>query len=118
MSQAATPPELVVCIVMDHHQVEEILTGFLEMGIRGATVVDSHGMGEILSTQVPIFAGFKALFPGSTAGTYLIMSVVDHEIVDDVILLVEEICGDLSLPGSGFLFTLPVLTLKSTTGSF
>ena len=112
MSEQGLPPELLVCIVKDHHQVEEILTGFLELGLKGATVLDSRGMGQILSTQVPIFAGFKSMFPGSTAGTYMILTVVERSLVDQVIRLIEEVCGDFSRPGSGFLFTLPVEQVK------
>jgi len=87
MSSDEKKPELLVCIIKDHHQVEEILTGFLELGIRGATVVDGRGMGQILSTDVPIFAGFKSLFPGGTSGTYMIHSVVEHELVEPAIKL-------------------------------
>ena len=100
--------ELLVCIVKDHHQVEDILTGFLELGITGATLFDGRGMGQILSTDVPIFAGFKALFPGGSSGTYMIYSVVTSDQVDDIIQLTEEICGDLESAGAGFLFTVPV----------
>jgi len=112
MSEAERQAELLVCIVKDHHQVEEILTGFLELGIRGATVVDGRGMGQILSTDVPIFAGFKALFPGGSAGTYLILSVVEHDLVEDTIRLAEEVCGDFSRAGIGVLFTLPVQRIR------
>jgi hypothetical protein len=108
----ASTAELLVLVLKDHHQVEEILTGFLELGLRGATVVEGRGMGQILSTEVPIFAGFKTLFPGGNAGTYMILSVVDHGILDDAISLAEEICGDFSRAGTGFLFTLPVGRVK------
>jgi len=104
--------ELLICVVMDHHQVEEILTGFLELGIRGATVLDSRGMGSILSHEVPIFAGFRSLFPGGTAGTYAILSVVSELQVEDAIRLADEVCGDFSEPGTGFLFTVPVKRMK------
>ena len=110
MSEPAT--ELLICIVKEHHLVEEILTGFLEIGIRGATVVDARGMGQILSTEVPIFAGFRSLFPGGSAGTYLILSVVERELVEEAIRLAEDVCGDFGRPGTGFLFTLPVLRAK------
>ena len=105
---APVSSELLVCIVKDHHQVEEILMGFLELGLRGATVVDARGMGQILSTQVPIFTGFRSLFPGGAAGTYMILSVVESERLDDAIRLAEEVCGDFCQPGTGFLFTVPV----------
>lgn len=115
MSEAGLPrsaAELLVCIVKDHHLVEEILTGFLELGIRGATVLDGRGMGQILSTQVPIFAGFKSLFPGGSTGTYVILSVVQPEAVDEAMQLAEEICGDFTRAGTGVVFSLPVLRVR------
>lgn len=112
MSERVSAQELLVCIVMDHHQVEEILTGFLELGIRGATVLDGRGMGSILSNEVPIFAGFQSLFPGSTAGTYAILSVLAEPQVEEAIRLADEVCGDFSKPGTGFLFTVPVKRMK------
>jgi nitrogen regulatory protein PII len=112
MSENGKGSELLVCIVKDHHQVEEILTGFLEMGIKGATVMDARGMGQILSTDVPIFAGFKALFPGGSSGTYVILSIVENDRVDEAIDLADEVCGSLSKAGTGIAFTLPVERVK------
>ncbi len=112
MSSTGGDHQLLVCIIKDHHQVEEILTGFLELGIRGATVIDGRGMGQILSTDVPIFAGFKNLFPGGSSGTYVLMSVVTEEVIEPAAALVNEVCEDLEQAGTGFLFTLPVGYVK------
>jgi len=112
MSEAATAQELLICIVKDHHLVEEILMGFLELGIRGATVLDGRGMGQILSTEVPIFAGFKSLFPGGSSGTYVIFSVVEQERVAQAMELAEDVCGDFARAGTGFLFTVPIGRVK------
>ena len=112
MAEKDASPELLFCIVKNHHQVEEILTGFLDLGVRGATVFDGRGMGQILSTDVPIFAGFRSLFPGGSAGTYLILSVVEEGVIDEVIDLIEEVCGDLGRPGTGVLFTVPVRRIR------
>lgn len=109
MSEAAPARrELLVCIVRDHHHVEEILMGFLDLGLRGATVLDGRGMGQILGSDVPIFAGFRSLFPGGSAGRYVIISVVDPEQVLDAMRLAEEVCGDFTQPGTGIIFTVPV----------
>ena len=105
---APLPAKLLICIVKNNHQVEEILTGFLELGLRGATVVDGRGMEQILSTQVPIFRGLRSMLPGGSAGTHVILSVVQHGLVSDAMRLAEEICGDLDKAGAGFVLTLPV----------
>ncbi len=108
--------ELFVCIVKSHRHVEEILTGFLEFGIRGATVVDGKGMGQIISLEIPIFSGFKSLFPGGGASTYMIISVIEQKLIPRAVELAEEVCGDFSEPGNGFLFTVPVNRVKGMAG--
>ena len=108
--------ELMCTIVRQHRLVEEILTGFLDVGIHGATVVDAKGMGEILTTQVPIFAGFKSLFPVGGGHTYLIMSVVGKDLIDVAMGVVDEAIGDFEEPGSGILFTVPLTRVKGLAG--
>jgi len=51
--------KLLVFICNQPEKLEEILEGFLEVGITGATIIDSLGMGRILAAEVPIFAGLK-----------------------------------------------------------
>ena len=108
--------ELLFCVVHGHRLVEDLLTGFLDVGIRGATVVDAKGMAEILTTQVPIFAGFKSLFPVGGGHTYVIMSALDKDQVDVAIRLIEEVAGDFEQPGSGILFTVPLSRIKGLAG--
>lgn len=100
--------ELLVIVVKDHRQVEEILTGFLELGIRGATVADVRGMGQIISSEIPIFTGFKSLFPGWGTDTHMILSVVDARSRKKAAALARQICGGFASPGSGILFTVPI----------
>ena len=100
--------EKLNCIVKSHRHAEEILMGFLELGIRGATVIDGRGMGQIISADIPIFAGFKALFPVGGGSTYVVLSVMDDELVTRAVQLIDEVTGGLDQPGAGFLFTLPV----------
>ncbi|NIT87525.1 MAG: hypothetical protein GWN82_11915, partial [Gemmatimonadetes bacterium] len=40
---------LLVAVINDPEKLDEILSGFLEMGITGATVLSSEGMGRVLS---------------------------------------------------------------------
>ncbi|MBN1354971.1 hypothetical protein JXA40_01740 [bacterium] len=99
---------LLLCIIKDFNKVEAILTGFLDLGITGATVIDSRGMGEIISEDIPVFAGLRSFFPRGNLHTYIILSVVKHIQIADAFSLIREICGDLCEPGTGIVFTLPV----------
>jgi nitrogen regulatory protein PII len=100
--------KLLVCIVKNHRHAEDILTGFLELGVRGATVVDGRGMGQIVASDIPIFAGFKSLFPVGGGATYLVLSVMDAELSERAIKVIDEVCGSLDKPGAGIAFTIPV----------
>lgn len=104
--------QMLVVVVKDHRHVEEILTGFLELGLRGATVIDARGMGQIVSSDIPIFTGFKSLFPGWGDDTYMILSVVDPDSREKAFRLARDVCGSFESPGSGIMFTLPVFHVE------
>lgn len=50
---------LLVFICNRPEKLDEVLEGFVELGITGATIVDSIGMGRILSRKVPIFVAWR-----------------------------------------------------------
>lgn len=99
--------KLFLIIVDQPPLVDELLTGFLDIGVPGATVIESRGMGSIIRQDMPIFAGLASLFPEST-GNRVVMSVVAEDLVDDVFKLVEEVVGHLDKPNSAICVTLPV----------
>jgi len=100
---------LLVFILNNPEVLEEVLEGYLEVGVTGATVIDSLGMGHILATEVPIFAGFQSMFSAASAYNKTIVSVMkDKEKVDAALDIIEEICGKLGEPGVGIAFTIPL----------
>ena len=101
--------ELMIVVIKESRHLDDILAGFVDIGIKGATVVDSQGMGQLLSADVPIFAGLKGVLPGGTLGSHLIFSVLDQDQVEVAIELINKVCGGFREKGLGFLFTLPVL---------
>jgi nitrogen regulatory protein P-II 1 len=100
--------QLLVAIVKGHARVERIMEGFLEIGVGGATVIDAKGMGQIISTEMPIFSGFRSLFPGSGEESYMILSVIDDDGIDDAVAMLRDVCEGFKEKGTGVVFTLPV----------
>jgi len=100
--------QLMFAAVKGHHLVERVLEGFLELGLPGATVIDAKGMGQIVTTELPIFTGFRSLFPGGGEPSYLILSVLATEQVEEAIGLLRDVCGDFKEKGTGIVFTVPV----------
>ncbi|MGH7482876.1 MAG: P-II family nitrogen regulator [Longimicrobiales bacterium] len=101
--------QLLIAVINQEERIDEILSGFLELGITGATLVNSEGMGRILSHDIPIFAGLQTLISRSRPQNQTLFSVIeDDEKVDGAISLLQEICGDLANPATGIAFTIPV----------
>ncbi len=107
--------QLLIAVVKGHRRVEAVMEGFLERGLPGATVVDAKGMGQIVSTELPIFSGFRSFFPGSGEESYLILSVLKDEDVEDTIRMLRDVCGDFAEKGTGIVFTVPVLGFVGPT---
>jgi len=107
-----TERKLLICIINHEEKLEDILSGFLDLGVTGATVVRSEGMGRVLSEDLPVFAGLQAMMARSRPQNTTILSVIDApDPLDAVIAMVRRTVGDLDRPGTGILFTVPVETV-------
>lgn len=101
--------QLLIAVINDVDRVEEILAGFLEIGVTGATIVNSEGMGRVLSHDIPIFAGLQTLTSRSRPQNQTLFSVIDDpRKVTDAIALLQEVCGRFDDPATGIAFTIPV----------
>jgi nitrogen regulatory protein P-II 1 len=101
--------QLLIAVVNQEEKLDAILSGMVELGVTGATIISSEGMGRVLSHDIPIFAGLEALASRSRPQNQTIFSVIrEEEKVEGVLKLLKEICGDLESPATGIAFTIPV----------
>jgi nitrogen regulatory protein P-II 1 len=101
--------QLLVAVINQEEKLDEIMSGFLELGITGATIINSEGMGRLLSHDIPIFAGLQTLLTRSRPQNQTIFSVIrEDDKVEGALALLQEICGDLNDPATGIAFTIPV----------
>ena len=101
--------ELLVLVLNKPEMLDELLEGFLRVDVRGATVIDSTGMGRTLCDKVPIFGGIRTMLQGCRPNNLTIFTVVrSQEKRDKAIEVVEKVIGDLKEPNTGFLFCVPV----------
>jgi len=101
--------QLLIAVINQEEKLEEVLAGFLELGVTGATVVESEGMGRLLRDEVPIFAGLDEFGAGrSRPRNQTLFSVIDDDAkVERAVALLAEVCG-FGQPGRGIVFTVPV----------
>lgn len=103
-------------ILNKEEYLETLLEGYIEIGISGATIIDSMGMGHILSSEVPIFAGLRFMFAGSRPYNKTILSVIPNDKTIPLKNLISKILGPLDESGNGILFFIDlceVIGLKS-----
>jgi nitrogen regulatory protein P-II 1 len=101
--------QLLIAVINQEEKLDEILSGMIELGVTGATIIDSAGMGRVLSHDIPIFAGLEGLAARTRPRNQTIFSVIrEEEKVEAVLRLLSQVCGDLENPATGIAFTIPV----------
>ena len=93
--------------------LEDILNGLMEIGVKGATILDSQGMGsKILTNQYAsssLFGTLKTAFDREHPFNKTIFTVIEtDELLQKAIERIQSCAGDLSQPGEGLMFTVPV----------
>ena len=104
--------KLVVIFLNKIELLEDLLTAFLEIGVSGATIVDSVGMGHIISQNIPIFAGLRDAFAGSSPLNKLILVITEEEMLKPIEQVLEEVCATMDDARSYFSLTLSIDSLN------
>ena len=100
--------KLLILVLNKEEYTEQVLELFVELGVPGATIIDTVGMGRVLSQEIPIFAGFVDMMAGARPSNKTIFTIVDDDAVNDIAEGIESVVGSLDEPGAGILFTVPV----------
>ena len=98
---------LLIIVLNKEMFLDEVMEAFVEVGITGATIVDSVGMGQTLAYKIPIFAGLRKSINTSECNKMIFSVVQNEKILEEAIQLIEEII-DFSTPGNGILFVVPI----------
>lgn len=104
---------LLVCVVNNTALVNDIIGGFVRIGVTGATVIDSHGTATIAAEQIPVLTGFRHLVQSNRQPNRTIFSVIkDEQTLDLAMEVVEDVCGGLDGSSTGIMFAVPVTHVK------
>lgn len=91
-----------------------LLSEFNNEHIKGATILNSHGMAHSLydSDDHHTFASFRAFLDPKRKESKTIVMVVKDEELQKVVDCIERIVGNLDTPDIGIIFTMPVDYVK------
>ncbi|WP_105614259.1 P-II family nitrogen regulator [Vallitalea okinawensis] len=107
----------VLFIVLNEREyLSEVLFKMNQLGIRGATVIDSMGAKAVNQkrTSIPILSSMMQSLEGDTQFNNTIFSVIEREEqVERVMEHIEKILGgDMKRPNKGIMFVLPVTHMR------
>ena len=93
--------------------LNDILSGFVEVGVGGATILDSQGMANIIvesnKQHIFLYGHLKALMQDALPYNKTIFTVLENEdLVEKAVAVVQNVIGEVPKPGVGFMFSLPI----------
>lgn len=102
--------KLMVIILNKIESLDYLLESLSAAGIGGATIIESSGLAMTLSKLDSSFvsASIRALFSGGEEDNRTILSVIRNDQLEIARKVVYNTVGDLSLPNTGILFTVPI----------
>jgi len=104
----------MIMLVLDNpDQLDEILEAWDNVGIRGATIVESTGIQRLRQKNVPM----RYLFQTSTVvedGGHLTLFVIvpNEQRVQDCLHATETMVGDLEKPNTGVFAAWPLVFVR------
>ena len=104
---------LLFVVVYEQHYFDDIVTLFLERGIRGAAVFDTKGIRGLL-TSVPIFGDFLNFLGEKSDMSRTIMAIVPAGEFDRLVAGIEEITGDLDTHSDAALLAVDLAFSKGS----
>lgn len=103
---------LLVNVLEQSELLPGILEGFAEIGIKGSTVLNSTGMGRILmqsKADAQVSEELSKVVTSCEPTNKTLLTVIrNKDILEKAIDVIRSFCGDLSEPGKGVLFVLPL----------
>lgn len=100
---------LLIAVINNEELIDDLITGWLDIGITGATVVESTDFIQLISQHVPIFAGFRTLTSGGMRHNRTLFTAIrDPEILDQAVAYLESLCRETGKAHQGVYFVAPL----------
>ncbi len=102
--------KLMFFVLSNSSLLDFLLEDLSLAGIKGATVINSTGMGMILSKKEDSILGLslKSLFNNTDNDSHTIFCIIENNQLEIVKKVIYDVVGDLNKPNTGVFFTLPI----------
>ena len=96
---------LLTTVINNEELLDELITGWLDIGISGSTVIESIDSLQLISHHVPIFAGFRVLTGGGMSRSKTLLTVIENEsILKTAVNYLKKLCKETGKSHQGIYF--------------
>lgn len=96
---------LLTAVINNEELLDELITGWLDIGISGSTVIDSTDSLQLISHHVPIFAGFRVLTGGGMSRSKTLFTIIeDPKTLHQAVKFLKKLCKDTGKSHQGIYF--------------
>ncbi len=101
---------LLIAVLNNEELLDELITGWLDIGVTGATVLESTDFLQLISSNIPIFAGFRTLTSGGMSHNKTIFTAIeDEEVLKQSVSYLETVCSETGKSHQGVYFVAPLI---------
>ncbi len=101
---------LLIAIINNEELLDELITGWLDIGVSGSTVIESTDSLQLISHHVPIFAGFRSFTSGGMKHNKTLLTVIESEkLCRSACDFLEVLCRETGVPHQGIYCVVPII---------
>lgn len=105
--------QILVLVLNQYEKLGELLIELNTAGIRGATVIESTGMAQMLSKETDEFLGsLRTFLTPEREDNRTVFMVLNEEKIQVAKRVIRDTIGPLNQPGTGILFSTPALFVE------
>ncbi len=104
-------PSMVVLVLHDLTHFSDVLSAWHDAGIPAVTILEGLGTRErkeLPLRELPLMPSVRDVLQAEDMPRTTIISVVPDDVADRLAEATERVLGDLSEPGKGIFFVVPV----------
>lgn len=96
---------LLTSVINNEELIDELITGWLDIGITGSTVIESIDSLQLISHHVPIFAGFRVLTGGGMSRSKTLFTIIENKtILNTAVNYLIKLCKETGEAHQGIYF--------------
>jgi hypothetical protein len=106
---------LLVIITRQEEKTYDFLKLLPTVGVRGATVLEGHGMGKMLRDRETVFTSIEQILGATidlTDNIVILSLIQEGNVLERARKLARRMFGDFARPNTDVLFVLPVADME------